>query len=354
MEPPIAENRLDMPVFSIIMPVFNGVSYLREAVDSVRTQKFGDWELLAIDDGSSDGSRTLLEELAAAEPRIRVCPQSNCGVASARNRGLSLARGKYVTFIDQDDLLHPLALERLYAVFAATPVDAVSARAVDFLTTGGARKFCAAETGTGAYAVSEDPPSDVLRPRSGSPGVRASVWARGYLREAIAGISFPDGVFGADDWVFTMRVMSKIARHAMLDDVVYLHRSHPGNISSALPMRYILAMLGAVETIASEWCDAADGPHVPRAGFARALSSHVHLWGMMLPCLKKYPAAETKELSAALLRLRRAGLMPFTSVGHAMRYFCVRHGLKSLVPLFWRKRFRTMAKARANHAEEIG
>ena len=171
---------------------------------------------------------------------------------------------------------------------------------------------------------------------------------------AIPRIAAEDGVFGADDWVFTMRVMAKVKRHATLPDVVYLHRSHPGNVSAAMPMRYIVAMLDAVAAVAAEWCDAPDGPRVPRAEFARSLSSHVQLWGLLLPCLKAYTAEERHALSDALARLRREGLLPFVSAGHALRYLFVRAGLKALLPVFWRRRFRSMAKARANHAEEVG
>ena len=342
------------PLFTIVLPVFNGSRYLREAVGSVRAQTAGDWELIALDDGSSDASPAILAEFAAADARIRVESQANRGVAAARNRGLELARGKYVTFIDQDDMMHPRALARFAAAFAATSADAVSARAVDFLSTDGALSFCAAETADSSTSVSESPVRDVLHPAPGAMGVRASVWARAYLRESIVGIKFPDGVYGADDWVFTMRVMAGTKRHATLDDVVYLHRSHPDNISAAMPMRYILAMLGAVETVAEEWCDAPDGPRVPRAEFANALASHVHLWGIMLPCLRRRTPDERRALAVALSRLRRKGLMPFTSAGHAMRCFFVRFGLAALVPILWRKRFRSMAKARANHAEEVG
>ena len=342
------------PIFSIILPVYNGARFLREAVASVQAQTCGDWELIALDDGSADGSPDILADLAAADGRIRMERRPNCGVAATRNRGLSLARGRFVTFIDQDDLLHPRALARFAAAFAAAPADAVSARAVDFLSSEGARRFCAAPTADAKPVMSDSPVRDVLAPRAGVPGVRASVWARAYLRTSLDGLSFPDGVFGADDWVFTLRVMAKIRRHATVEDVVYLHRTHADNISAAMPMRYILAMLGAVETVAAEWCDAPDGPHVPRAEFARALASHVQLWGLLLPCLKWYPREERRALSAALMRLRAAGLLPFTSPGHALRYLLVRHGLTSLLPLFWRRRFRSMAKARANHAEEVG
>ena len=342
------------PTFSIILPVFNGARYLREAVESVRAQTCADWELLSLDDGSSDESPAILSGLAAADGRIRFESHSNCGVAATRNRGLAMARGTYVTFLDQDDLLHPLALESFAKAFSATDASVVSASAVDFLTAEGARRFCAADMPGAEYAVSDDPAADVIRPRPGRPGVRASVWARAYRRDALAGLCFPDGVFGADDWVFTMRVMAKVERHATWDGVAYLHRSHPGNISSAMPMRYILAMLGAIETVAAEWCDAQEGPRVPRPEFARALASHVHMWGIMLPCLKRYRRDEANALSSALRRLRRSGLLPFTSPGHALRYFMVCHGLMPLVPFFWRRRFRSMAKARANHADEVG
>jgi glycosyltransferase involved in cell wall biosynthesis len=343
---------LDSPLFSVILPAYNGERYLREAVESVRAQTCADWELLALDDGSKDSSPAVLEALAANDPRIRVERRQNGGVAAARNRGLSMARGKYVTFLDQDDLLHPRALERFAAAFAATSADAVSGRAYDFLTTGGAMRFFENCAPSGVPSVSETPVHEVLHPRPKAPGVRASVWARAYLRSAIAGLSFPDGVFGADDWVFTMRVMAKIGRHATLEDVVYMHRSHPDNISSAMPMRYILAMLGAVETVAAEWCDA--GPRVPRDEFARALAGHVQLWGLLLPCLKVYSRDEDHALGKALLRLRRMGLLPFSSAGHALRYVLVRIGWKRLLPALWPGRFRKMATARANHAEEVG
>ncbi len=346
---------MESPLFSVILPVHNGARYLRDAVASVCAQTCADWELIALDDGSTDDSPSILRELVAADARIRAASHANCGVATTRNRGLELSRGRYVTFLDQDDILHPRALARLVAAFESTSADVVSGRATDFLTTDGARRFCSAASTDSAPVVSSSPVHDTLHPKPPyTASVRASVWARGYRHESIAGIRFPDGVFGADDWVFTMRVMAKVARHASLEDVVYLHRSHPHNISSDLPMRYIAAMLRAVVTVAAEWCDAPDGPQVPRAEFARALASHVQLWGLMLPCLKTYTPAENRELASALSNLRSAGLLPFVSPGHAMRYFLVRAGLKSLLPVFWRRRFRNMARARANHAEEVG
>ena len=205
----------------------------------------------------------------------------------------------------------------------------------------------------GAYAIVENPARNALYAEEpGVTTVRASIWARGYRRSSICGLRFPDGVFGADDWMFTMRVMQRIEKYANIPETVYLHRRHPDGISSAMPMRYIVDMLNAVRTMAGEWCD--EGHIVSREEFARALAGHVHLWGVMLPSLKKYTAQEERELSNALRSLRAAGLVPFVSFGHAVRYFLVRHGLKWLLPLLWPKRFKKMEKIRNNHAEEVG
>ena len=92
-------------LLSIIVPVYNVEKYLKESVNSIIRQKFTDFELLLVDDGSSDKSGSLCEELAAEDARIRVIHQSNSGPSAARNRGLKEAKGKFITFIDSDDVV---------------------------------------------------------------------------------------------------------------------------------------------------------------------------------------------------------------------------------------------------------
>ncbi|MBQ6985582.1 MAG: glycosyltransferase family 2 protein, partial [Oscillibacter sp.] len=97
-----------MPAISVIVPVYQGEALLPGCVESVRRQTFDDWELLLIDDGSTDNSRTLCEHYAAGDARIRVLAQPrNLGVSAARNRGLQEARGDYVAFLDADDRYVP-------------------------------------------------------------------------------------------------------------------------------------------------------------------------------------------------------------------------------------------------------
>jgi len=95
-------------LISIITPVFNGLRWLKRAVDSVRGQSFQQWELLCVDDGSTDGSPATIERWAADEPRIRLLrTPENRGPGAARNVALRAARGRFVCYLDQDDEYYP-------------------------------------------------------------------------------------------------------------------------------------------------------------------------------------------------------------------------------------------------------
>ena len=102
--------------FSVIMPIYNAAPYLREAIDSVCCQTFTDCELICVDDGSTDGSAAILDEISVTDPRVRVIHQANQGVAVARNRGLDEAMGDWITWVDADDLYAPWRLEEFAEV----------------------------------------------------------------------------------------------------------------------------------------------------------------------------------------------------------------------------------------------
>lgn len=108
-----------MPRISIILPVYNGEPYLREAVDSVLAQDFGDFELLAINDGSTDGSGAILD--AYDDPRFRVIHQANRGLALTLRRGVEVAVGEYIARQDQDDVSAPSRFGKQVAFMDAHP-----------------------------------------------------------------------------------------------------------------------------------------------------------------------------------------------------------------------------------------
>jgi glycosyltransferase involved in cell wall biosynthesis len=97
---------------SVIIPTYNSARYLAEAVDSVLSQTFSDFEVLVIDDGSTDETETVMRRYG---PPVRYIQQNNGGVASARNRGIEESRGRYVAFLDADDTWYPHKLQRQLA-----------------------------------------------------------------------------------------------------------------------------------------------------------------------------------------------------------------------------------------------
>jgi glycosyltransferase involved in cell wall biosynthesis len=103
-----------MAITSILMPVFNAAATLGAAVSGVRRQTIGDWQLVAVDDGSTDGSAAKLEAFAAADARITVVRATgNMGPAAARNLALAHATGDWIAYLDADDELHPDYLEQI-------------------------------------------------------------------------------------------------------------------------------------------------------------------------------------------------------------------------------------------------
>jgi glycosyltransferase involved in cell wall biosynthesis len=96
-----------MPKLSVIVPVYNTEKYLRECVDSILAQTFPDFELILVNDGSTDGSGAICDEYAEKDPRIQVIHQVNGGVTSARKAAMRIAAGSWISFIDSDDWISP-------------------------------------------------------------------------------------------------------------------------------------------------------------------------------------------------------------------------------------------------------
>lgn len=113
-----------MPQISIIVPVYNAEKYLRECIDSILRQKYKDFELLLVDDGSSDNSPAISDEYARTDERVKVIHKPNGGVSSARNAGIDASKGKYIVFVDSDDRTGPNYISDMYEAHVQCNADA--------------------------------------------------------------------------------------------------------------------------------------------------------------------------------------------------------------------------------------
>ncbi|MGW2492276.1 bifunctional glycosyltransferase/CDP-glycerol:glycerophosphate glycerophosphotransferase [Streptomyces sp. NPDC001606] len=225
-----------MPRFSLIVPCFKVQGFLRECLDSVLTQSFGDFELIAVDDCSPDGCGAILDEYAERDPRVRVLHlPENVGLGRARNAGMPHATGDYLFFLDSDDTLTPGALRAMADRLAETGDPDVLV--FDYARTywwGGTRRNVLAEVlteaGPGTFTAAEHPRIlDLLM----------VVWNKVYRREFVAseGFEFPPGYYEDTPWTFP--VMLSAGRIAALDRIcLYYRQRRQGNILSTTSRKH--------------------------------------------------------------------------------------------------------------------
>lgn len=114
-----------MPQVSVIMPGYKTAPYIKEAIASVQAQKFQNWELIVVNDGSPDNLGDIVRAIADQDSRVKLVSQENQGVSVARNTGLKMAQGKYLAFLDSDDIWEPSFLERMTEKIEQNRSDAV-------------------------------------------------------------------------------------------------------------------------------------------------------------------------------------------------------------------------------------
>jgi hypothetical protein len=221
---------------SVVLPVYNGERWLRESVQSVLGQTFRDFELIAIDDGSTDDSPRVLAELAAADSRVRVHTNPrNLGLIPSLNRGFALARGRYIARLDADDVALPTRLERQVARLEAEPRLGVVGSAYYRLDEQGRRR------------LSLPPLSDTAirwQLLFGNVWCHSTIMLRASLL-AGAGDPYSDHRH-AEDYELWVRLL-RTSRGETLREPLVLYREHGGSVSR----EHRTAQIAMVDRIAS-------------------------------------------------------------------------------------------------------
>ena len=226
---------MNTDLVSIIVPVYNTEKYLPKCIDSLIGQSYPNIEIILVNDGSTDNSLKICCENAIGCQYIRVINQNNMGVSAARNRGLLEARGKFLTFVDSDDILCPDAVETMVNIMNEFSADIVSAEMVGEDTDSFNNDFCT-QIVTGEQAV-----------RLALQEVSFSVCARLYRRESIRGISFVEGRHINEDGYFIFECFLRQLRLVETDKVVYVYTKREGSSSRVTFSDKFLDMLYFLE-----------------------------------------------------------------------------------------------------------
>jgi hypothetical protein len=210
------------PKVSVVMGVFNGERYLREAVESILAQTFGDFEFIIIEDGSTDGTAEILSSYAKGDARIRVVSQGNTGRAEALNRGIALAKARYVARMDADDISAAYRFK--------DQVDFLDAHTDVGLIGGAYEQIDAkgASMGTVRFPLSDPEIREAME--RDNPICHPAVMFRKAAAEAAGG--YRKALLDADDYDLWLR-MAERTRFANLGEVVLLYRIHPMQASVA-------------------------------------------------------------------------------------------------------------------------
>ena len=210
---------------SFIIPVYNCKSFLPDCVSSIRSAGLADYEILLIDDGSSDGSGTLCDELAAKFPEIRVVHQTNAGASAARNRGIREASGELLLFMDADDSIEPKLLSNVLSDSRCAESDlTIFGLAFDYYKNGNCYRRDPLFYPTDAVLDSQNWGKEfrvLFAKNSLSP-----VWNKVYRKDILQQyhLLFNEGMFLYEDLEFVLRYMQHCDRIWNVPKAIYHYR----------------------------------------------------------------------------------------------------------------------------------
>ena len=207
---------------SVIVPVYNVAAYLPQCMASILSQDYQNMEVILIDDGSTDACGQICDQYAEKDSRVRVIHQKNGGAAAAKNAGLRLASGDYLTFADSDDYLEPGAYGFLMKTLLETNADAVQGSFREIYRNRSEEQRIQEETLEGFDYLLRFPKDFSC----------ALLWNKLYRREIFEGVLFEEG-HKIDDEYFTYRGFLQPRKVVRIDRVIYNYRKRSSSVMSS-------------------------------------------------------------------------------------------------------------------------
>ena len=234
------------PAISVIIPFYNvGEALFSKCIDSILKQTFRDFELLIIDDGSSDEFAGILDRTEKLDQRIRVIHRPNGGVSSARNLGVELATGSFITFIDADDIVHPGFLSESYAIITKEEADMVIGTVRDFDMNRDTYENLVNSRAGQPFTYTEYGPQEItalkpilvasnrlMRFPTGGYISRGPV-ARLVRTETARKVCFPEGIQIGEDVIWNQRILSVCSKVIVAENIWYYY-FYAHNTASAI------------------------------------------------------------------------------------------------------------------------
>lgn len=231
-----------LPLVSVIVPAYNSERHIDACIDSLLAQNRSDVEIIVVDDGSTDSTSEKLAKYAD-DSRVLIVQQENQGVSAARNAALRIACGKYVAFVDSDDLIHPRFMEICLDLMSDDDCDFVFLKWIEF--NDGESFGFGSPDGSRVETV-DDPLNYYLK-----NGFKGAMWTMFVRRSLMEGIEFPAGISRGEDLCFAFSLLPRLKKGKCLLDPVYFYRSTVGSLDSG--NLSVADVLGLVSVIKKLW-----------------------------------------------------------------------------------------------------
>lgn len=228
-----------MPELSILIPVYNNEKYLPRCLDSVLAQTWKDYEVIVVDDGSTDSSYDLAKGYAAKDPRVRAYRFENKGVSASRNRALDLARGEWLMFVDSDDYIKPKMAETLLKT--AHDLDAQIVECGLEMKYG---PFSWFPSSTGRKCFDS---IDALKHLAKGEFLYNYPYAKLTKKECYEGVRFPVDVLCFEDTRTVYKTIAKAKRVATIPDRFYCYVRHAGSLTHKMSLEKVYDMRQAFD-----------------------------------------------------------------------------------------------------------
>lgn len=222
-----------MDLVSIIIPIFQVESYLDKCIKSVVNQSYRNLEIILIDDGSSDRCPAMCDTWAEKDRRIRVIHKKNGGLSDARNVGMQVAQGDYVTFIDSDDWVEVRFIEILYKAIIQTKAE-ISACDFRKIYKKSEKEIVTTDTVNVQLLTPKEAMQDILTDRS----LHSVVWNKLYKKELLNNEKFEIDRFHEDEF-FSFHIIDKAKKIVYVDIPLYNYRQRHGSIMTSFSLRHL-------------------------------------------------------------------------------------------------------------------
>lgn len=229
---------------SIVVPVYNGEKYLKNCIDSIQNQSYRELEIIIINDGSKDNSSKIIKEIAKLDNRIIYMEQENRGVSFARNKGVELAEGEFIAFIDCDDSIEKNYIESLVRKCIDNNLDIVTCGYTDISMYGSIKLN---DFYKGNFILSKDEfVNNIFK------DVGGVLWGKIFRKEIIDRnyIRMNPDIFMCEDMIFVLQYAMKSNTFGAIDEVLYnYNRKNEESVSSKINFKYFNNLIEVMEEI---------------------------------------------------------------------------------------------------------